>query len=201
MKKGSRLSVEAFQVDLLDSEMLTITMEKIIKSSKVDVFIHAATMPIINHKVSDTRWEDYQMHIDIQAGSFLRIVQAILPSMTVNRRGKIISILTAATVGRPPSGMSDYVVGKYSLLGLSKSMAVELGHLGITVNCVSPSMTNTPLTEKFPHKLKEIASSQVPLGRLAEPSDIASVVLFLCSEHSNYISGENFLVTGGQTMH
>jgi 3-oxoacyl-[acyl-carrier protein] reductase len=121
--------------------------------------------------------------------------------MKERKRGKIISILTSYTVGRPPNNISPYLVGKYSLLGLSKSLAVELGPYGITINCISPSMTNTPLIEKLPSKLKEITASQIPLGKLAEPKNVASVALFLCSDHADYISGENILVTGAQTMH
>lgn len=198
-KDSSMVSVH--QVDLLDSDKIGQTMKSIVESAPVDIFVHAVTLPIKNQNVVDMQWKEYQSHIDIQTRSFFQIVRSLIPSMTVKKRGKIISILTSATVGRPPSNMSDYIVAKYSLLGLSKSMAAELGHLGITVNCISPSMTNTPLIEKFPIKLKEIAASQAPLGRLAEPSDISSLVMFLCSNNADYISGENFLVAGGQTMH
>jgi NAD(P)-dependent dehydrogenase (short-subunit alcohol dehydrogenase family) len=81
-------------------------------------------------------------------------------------------------------------------------MAGELGPFGIRANSVSPSMVNTPLTDPLPEKLKEITKSQIPLeGRLAEPVEVAGTVLFLCTDNSNYITGENILVTGGHTMH
>ena len=121
--------------------------------------------------------------------------------MKENKHGKIVSILTSYAVGTPPNKLSPYITAKYSLLGLSKSLAVELGPWGITVNCISPSMTSTPLIENLPAKLKEITASQIPLKRLAEPADIASAAVFLSSEHSSFISGENILISGGQTMH
>jgi 3-oxoacyl-[acyl-carrier protein] reductase len=122
--------------------------------------------------------------------------------MKSQKFGKIISILTSYVVGKPPNGITDYVVGKYSLLGLTKCMAAELGSFGIRANSVSPSIVNTPLTDPLPNKLKEITKSQIPLeNRLAEPSEVAEVVLFLCGDGSNYITGENILVTGGYTMH
>jgi 3-oxoacyl-[acyl-carrier protein] reductase len=62
-------------------------------------------------------------------------------------------------------------------------------------------MTNTTLIENFPSKLKEITISQTPLGRIGEKDDVASLALFLCSNYSNYITGENILLTGGQTMY
>jgi len=199
--RDSNSSIEIQQVDLLNNLKLEHTMNSVLESGQIDTFIHSVTLPIKNKSIIDIRWEDYLSHIEIQTRSFLQIVQSLIPSMKAKKRGKIISILTSYTVGRPPNSMSDYIVGKYSLLGLSKSLAIELGHLGITVNCISPSMTNTPLIEKLPSKLKEIVVSQIPLGRLAEPEDISSVALFLCSKYSDYVSGENFLVTGGQTMH
>jgi NAD(P)-dependent dehydrogenase (short-subunit alcohol dehydrogenase family) len=80
-------------------------------------------------------------------------------------------------------------------------MAVELGKFGIRVNSISPSMVNSPLTDKLPSKLKEITKSQIPLeSRLAEPTEVAGVALFLCSEYANYVNGENILVTGGSSM-
>ena len=98
--------------------------------------------------------------------------------------------------------MSSYIIGKYSLLGLSKCLAVELGKFGISVNSISPSMTNTSLIKKFPTKFREISASQVPLKqKLAEPDDIASTIFFLCSKYSDYISGENLIISGAQTMH
>ena len=81
-------------------------------------------------------------------------------------------------------------------------MAMELGKFGIRVNSISPSIVNTPLIDKLPTKFKEIVSSQIPLeNKFAEPNDVAGVALFLCTESSNYISGENILLTGGYTMH
>ena len=124
----------------------------------------------------------------------------LIPLMKTKKRGKIVNILTAYANGKPPTGISDYIVGKYSLLGLAKSLAVEVGKDGITVNCISPSMTETSLISHLPEKLKEFSASQVPIGRLAKPSDIASLALFLCSKQSDYISGENIIVSGGSIM-
>lgn len=199
--QNSQNHIDVKQVDLLDDSKVRDIIKSVLESGQIDAFIHSATLPIENKSIMDIQWKDYQSHIEIQTKSFLQIVQSLIPSMREKKRGKIIAIVTSSVVGRPPSNMSDYIVGKYSLFGLTKSLAVELGHLGITVNCISPSMTNTPLIDKFPAQMKAIAAKQSPLGRLAEPSDVASVALFLCSKYSDYITGENFLVSGGQTMH
>lgn len=196
-----RSSIEINQVDLLNDQSIESAISSTLTSGQIDTFIHSVSLPLEIKSISEMRWNNFQSHIEIQTRSFLKIIQLLLPSMKANRRGKIISIITSAVIGSPPSKMSNYIVGKYSLLGLSKALAVELGPYGITVNCISPSMVNTPLTEKMPLKLKEIVASQVPLGRLADPSDVASVALFLCSKYSDYLSGENIVVSGGQVMH
>ncbi len=147
-------------------------------------------------------WNDFQKQFDLQTKSFLQISKLIIPHMKSQKFGKIISILTSYVVGKPPNGITDYVVGKYSLFGLTKCMAGELGSFGIRANSVSPSMVDTPLTDPLPNKLKEITKSQIPLeNRLAEPTEVAGVILFLCRNDANYITGENILVTGGHTMH
>ena len=199
--KNFQPHVEIYQVDLLDSKQLNNTLKKILDIATIDTFVHSVTLPVLNQAVTQLKWDDYQLHIELQTKSYLEIIQSLLPGMKEKNQGKIISILTSYTVGSPPNKISNYIVGKYSLLGLSKALAVELGPFGITVNCISPSMTDTPLIRNLPSKLKEITANQVPLKRLAKPQDVASTVLFLCSKYADYINGENMLVTGGQTMH
>lgn len=194
-------SIQVIDVDLLDDNSINSGLSKIKQIETIDVFIHCVSLPLKMKNFSQLIWSDFQNHIDLQTKSFIQILQTLLPHMKQHKKGKIITILTSGVVGNPPNLMSDYIVAKYSLLGLCKSLAIELGSYGITVNSISPSLTNTPLTEKFPSKLKEILIQQIPMKRLNEPKDVASVALFLCSEYSNYISGENILVSGGSVLH
>jgi len=193
--------IEVYQVDLLNDTEFQKIINIILSNGDIDAIIHSVTLPLQNKNILQNDWSNYQSHIELQTKSLLNIVHGLVPSMKKRKQGKIINILTSIVVGRPPTGISDYIVGKYSLLGLSKSLAVELGPFNITVNCISPSMIDTPLTEKLPRKFKEIHISQTPLGRLGEPQDVASLALFLCSSYSDFVSGENFLITGAGTMH
>jgi|APSaa5957512535_1039671.scaffolds.fasta_scaffold70271_3 3-oxoacyl-[acyl-carrier protein] reductase len=192
--------IEVIQVDLINSESLERAISKI-KFFDIDILIHAPSLPIEHKSIQDMGWTDFQKHIDLQSKSFFQLTKSILPIMKSKKVGKIISILTTYVVGSPPSKISDYIVGKYSLLGLTKCFAVELAPFGITVNSISPSMTDTPLIEDLPLKLKQITANQNPMKRLCEPHDVASAVLFFCSKHSNFITGENLIVSGGHTMH
>lgn len=192
--------IEIHQVDLLNSQNLSDKISSVMSSGPVNAVIHCVSLPLELKTVADLKWEDFQSHIDIQVKTLFDIVRSLLPSMKSNGGGKIINVLTSGVIGKPPSRMGQYIVGKYALLGLSKVLASELGQYHITVNCVSPSIVNTPLVTKLPAKLKEISAAQAPYGKLAEPNDVASVVLFLCSRYSDYISGENIIVSAGQTM-
>ena len=195
-------SLEIKKVNLVNGKEIDETISSILEDHPIDIFIHSPAHPIQHKDIMNTTWNDLQKQFDLQTRSFLQISKLIIPQMKSQKFGKIIPILTSYVVGKPPNGIADYVVGKYSLLGLAKCMAGELGSFGIRVNSVSPSMVNTPLTDPLPSKLKEITKSQIPLeNRLAEPTEVADVVLFLCGDGANYITGENILVTGGHTMH
>ena len=195
-------SLEIKKLNLVNGKEIDETISSILEDHPIDIFIHSPAYPIQHKDIMNTTWNDLQKQFDLQTRSFLQISKLIIPQMKSQKFGKIIPILTSYVVGKPPNGIADYVVGKYSLLGLAKCMAGELGSFGIRVNSVSPSMVNTPLTDPLPSKLKEITKSQIPLeNRLAEPTEVAGVVLFLCEDGANYITGENILVTGGHTMH
>lgn len=194
--------ISIHQVDLTNDEELKDVLTTITSTNPADIFIHSPTYPTPHKSIMNMEWSEFQKHIELQSKAFFQITKSLFPNMKKQKMGRIISILTSYVVNEPPSGLSDYVVAKYSLLGLSKCMATELGKFGIRVNSISPSIVNTPLIDKLPSKFKEIVSSQIPLeNKFAEPSDVAGLALFLCTDYSNYISGENILLSGGYSMH
>jgi 3-oxoacyl-[acyl-carrier protein] reductase len=199
-KKYSK--IEIFKTDLSNLEKLDITLDNVLKDYHVDTFVHSPAYSTEHNDIMKLSWEKFQKQIDLHVKSFFNISRHVLPEMKTNSFGKIVSVLTSYVIGKPPNLLSDYIVAKYALLGMTKSMSVELGRFGINVNSISPSMVNTPLTEHLPNKLKEITKSQTPLeNRLAEPIDVARVIEFLCSENASYITGENIIVSGGSTIH
>jgi 3-oxoacyl-[acyl-carrier protein] reductase len=200
--KEKKNNIKIQKLDLLVENNIDNVLESILNETVIDIFIHLPTFPYEHKNILESEWSDFQKNIDLQTKSLFKISQHIVPKMKMKKRGKIISILTSYVVGKPPNGISNYITGKYSQLGMLKCMAVELGKFGISVNSVSPSIVETPLTKKLPLKLKEMTKTQIPLeNRLATPTDIANVILFLCKNESGYINGENILVTGGYTMH
>lgn len=194
--------IDFHQVDLTKDKELEDVFSNITSTKSINIFIHSPTFPTSHKSIMNMEWSEFQKNIELQSKAFFQITKFLIPYMKKQKMGRIISILTSYAVNNPPSGLSDYVVAKYSLLGLSKCMATELGKFGIRVNSISPSIVNTSLIDKLPSKFKEIISSQIPLeNKFAEASDVAGVALFLCTESSNYISGENILLTGGYSMH
>ncbi|RDJ32185.1 MAG: SDR family NAD(P)-dependent oxidoreductase [Crenarchaeota archaeon] len=193
--------INTLQIDLMDESEIKDKIPTLVKDFPISGFIHSVSLPLSMKNITDLTWNDFQRQFDLQCRSFFTLLLEILPSMKEQKYGKVITILTTGVIGKPPNNMSDYIVGKYSLLGLTKTLAGELIRFGITINSISPPMMDTPLTENLPNALKKIISSQNPSGKLADSNDIAPVALFLSSKLSDNISGENIIVGSGQTMH
>jgi 3-oxoacyl-[acyl-carrier protein] reductase len=120
--------------------------------------------------------------------------------MAERRLGRIINIGSIVADATPPTNQSAYVVAKASLAALTKSMAVELGPKGITVNLVAPGMTDTMFIGDMPQKARMVTEMQTPMRRLAQPEDIAEVIAFLAGPGGAYVTGETVRVCGGSMM-
>jgi 3-oxoacyl-[acyl-carrier protein] reductase len=120
-------------------------------------------------------------------------------SLMKNRHGSIIFV--GSVLGMSGSaGSSVYASTKSGLIGLTRSLARELGPRNVTVNLVAPGYVNTDMTKDLPKEFKDVVVSQTPLGRIAEPSEIAELVAFLASEKARYITGAIIPVDGGLGM-
>lgn len=114
-------------------------------------------------------------------------------------RGSIVNISSlSGKVGM--AGQTNYSAAKAGVVGLTKAAAKELAHLGIRVNAVQPGLIRTPMTEAMPQKAWDPKMSEIPMGRAGEPREVATVVLFLASDWSSYMTGTVHEVTGGRFM-
>ncbi|HDH58486.1 MAG TPA: SDR family oxidoreductase, partial [Bacteroidetes bacterium] len=95
-------------------------------------------------------------------------------------------------------GQSNYSAAKAGIIGLTKTVARELGKYGVTVNAVAPGLILTAMMDAMPEEAKQVSLSETVLGRLGEPDDVAQLVTFLCSDHARHITGEVIKVDGGQ---
>lgn len=200
LKKGSGSAISV-KADVTRAPEVNAMVEEIVRRfGRIDAVINNASCPMTYVSLEKLCWNDFDRYLEANLRGAFNTIKSVLPSMVRRRKGKIINILSSVTLGVPPAKPVDYISAKYALLGLSKSLASELGPSGITVNCVSPGMTETDMTRGIPDKMKELVAYQTPMRRLAEPADTARVLLFLCSDLSDYITGANIPVCGGSTM-
>ena len=147
-------------------------------------------------RMSDEQWSSV---IDSNLNSLFRVTKSIVKDMMKARVGRIINI--GSIVGMTGNaGQSNYSATKSGLLGFTKSLARELSSRNINVNSISPGFINTDMTKTLSEDQIDALSKNIPLNRIAKPSEIASVVSFLLSDDSSYITGENINVNGGLYM-
>ncbi len=143
--------------------------------------------------------EDWNAVIETDLASVYRLSRAVLRGMMKARTGRIVSI--ASVVGLTGNaGQTNYAAAKAGMIGFTKSLAREVGSRGITVNVVAPGFIDTDMTRALAEAQRAALESQIPLGRLGLPEDVAAAVAFLASPAAAYVTGETLHVHGGMYM-
>jgi 3-oxoacyl-[acyl-carrier protein] reductase len=143
--------------------------------------------------------DEWHQVIDTNLTALYRLSKACVRGMTKARWGRIINV-TSVVGSMGNAGQSNYAATKAGAEGMARSLARELGSRAITVNCVSPGFIDTDMTRALADAQRDALQSQIPLGRLGEPDDIAATVAFLASDAGQYITGETIHVNGGLYM-
>jgi 3-oxoacyl-[acyl-carrier protein] reductase len=189
----------AVNLDLRSSESVKEAFTRTIKAKgRIDVLVNNAgiTRDGLAVRMKQADW-DAVMQTNLN-GAFLAIQQA-LPGMMRNRWGRIINI--SSIVGQAGSaGQVNYAASKAALIGMSKSLAQELGSRSITVNVVAPGYIDTDMTKSLPEERKQKILAAIPLERIGTAEDVAAAVRFLASEEAGYITGQVLAVNGGMYM-
>jgi 3-oxoacyl-[acyl-carrier protein] reductase len=143
--------------------------------------------------------DDWDQVIATNLTAAFSCVQSVLKPMVKQRGGRIISI--SSVVGQAGNaGQANYAASKAGLIGFSKALAKELASRNITVNVVAPGLVATEMTQAITDKAQGEWASQIPLGRIGTPADIAAAVCFLASDEASYITGHVLAVNGGMYM-
>ena len=143
--------------------------------------------------------DDWKKIIDTNLSSAFYLCKAAVSGMMKNRKGRIINI--GSVVGSIGAiGNAHYSASKAALLGFTKSLALEVGSRGITVNNIAPGYITTDMTKDIKSELSEALMNKIPMNRFGSPLDVAKVALFLASESGSYITGQTIHINGGMHM-
>ncbi len=143
--------------------------------------------------------DDWSAVIETNLTSVFRLSRAVLRGMMKARWGRIINI-TSVVGSSGNAGQANYAAAKAGVTGMSRALARELGSRNITVNCVAPGFIATDMTDTLDESQKTALLTQIPLGRLGAPQEIAQAVAFLASSSADYITGTTLHVNGGMYM-
>ena len=143
--------------------------------------------------------EEWDAVLDTNLKAVFRLSKAVMRGMMKARQGRIINVTSVVGHSGNP-GQANYCAAKAGVAGMTRSLARELGSRNVTVNCVAPGLIDTDMTKVLDDKQREALSSNIPLGRLGLPEDVAAAVGFLASPAAAYVTGTTIHVNGGMYM-
>ena len=186
---------ESAVVDVTDKAQVTELIEGIMaRHNRLDILINNAgiTRDGLSLKMKE---EDWDRVIEVNLRGTWIPSQAVLRPMRKRKWGRIVNTASVAVLGN--IGQANYSASKGAVISLTRTLALELGRSGITVNCVAPGTIMTEMFESVSQEMRNKYIEQIPLRRFGTPEDVAELHLFLCSEAASYITGQTIFVDGG----
>ena len=190
---------EAVQCNVSEFAKSAELMDYVVKKyGRVDILVNNAgiTKDGLLMAMSEADFDDV---IDTNLKGCFQMIRFASRRMMKQRYGRIINVSSVSGVAGN-AGQANYCASKAGMIGLTKSAAKELASRGITCNAIAPGFVKTEMTDVLSDEVKENAKKQIPLGRFAEPEDIANAAVFLASDKAAYITGQVLLVDGGMVM-
>jgi acetoacetyl-CoA reductase len=180
------------------ADCLRVIEEVLSLQGRVDVLVNNAGITV-DKTVREMTVDDWHAVLRVNLSGAFYMVQAVLEHMLERGFGRIINI--SSVVGETGAfGQANYAASKSGLLGFTKSLALEMGRKGITVNCVAPGYTDTDMVAAVPSEVLARYVAKIPVGRLGRPEEVARVVNFLAEDDASYITGALIPVNGGLEM-
>ena len=196
-RQGFRASL--YKADVSRSDEAVSLVERVTKDfGRIDVLINNAGITIDKtmRNMSPDQWDKV---IGVDLSSVFYCSRAVIGQMLEHGYGRIINI--SSVVGQKGNfGQTNYAAAKAGIIGFSKALALETAKKGITVNAIAPGFVKTAMTDKIPKDVMDKIVDSIPVGRLAEPSEIARAIVFLADEKSSYITGQVMGINGGFYM-
>ena len=191
------IAVKADTGDFLDAEML---IKKAVETfGGIHVLVNNAGITR-DGLIARMKEEDFDQVIETNLKGTFNCIKHATSFMMKQREGRIINLTSVvALIGN--AGQANYCASKAGVIGLTKSVARELGSRGVTCNAVAPGFIETDMTKSLPESVNESMLNQIPLKRFGSPTDVANVIVFLASEQASYITGQTINVDGGMAMY
>ena len=191
-RKG--LAVQADVASFSDAQKLSETVMN--ELGRLDILVNNAGInrDSVIWKMDEEQWDEV-IAIDLK-GTF-NYIRAVSPTFKEQSSGKIVNV-TSINGLRGKFGQSNYTAAKGGVIALTKTVARELGRYNVNVNAIAPGLIETDMVKKAPEKVRDLALTEILLGRLGQPEEVAWVVTFLCSDLARHITGEVITVDGGQ---
>ena len=193
--KYSNVEVEKFDLSMHDKIESFIDKSCETLGNKIDILINNAgiTKDNLAIRMNNTEWSKV---IDINLTSTFLLSKFAIKKMLKNKKGKILNI-SSVVAHTGNIGQANYTASKAGVIAMSKSLAAEYGKKNIKINCVSPGFISSEMTDNLNDEYKNLLKSKISLGRFGEGKDVANIVVFLCSDLADYITGETIHVNGG----
>ena len=171
----------------------------------VDILVNNAGVSLKNaagqsNGILDVSAAEVQTMIDINVLAILRLCQLALPNMQARRWGRIVNVSSLAGRGKSIVAGPAYMLTKSAVLGLSRSIASEMGEYGITTNCVAPGRILTQMALQAGEEVNRRYAAQIPVRRIGEPREVGAAISYLCSEAAGFTNGAVIDVNGGFFM-
>jgi 3-oxoacyl-[acyl-carrier protein] reductase len=186
-------------LDVNDGLALDAAVDAIVKQEgALHILVNNAgiTRDTLAMRMKDADWDAV---LDTNLKAVFRSCRAVMRTMMKQRYGRIVNI-TSVVGASGNAGQANYAAAKAGVAGMTRALARELGSRGVTVNCVAPGFIATDMTDGLAEVQKEALLTQIPIGRLGTPQDVADAVLFLASPAAGYITGTELHVNGGMFM-
>ena len=194
-------TAKGYVLDVSDGAAIDSTVAQIrAELGLIDILVNNAGVSIPAPIESDSWTDAWTSTFAVNLTAHARLVRACVSDLKRNGEGRIVNIASTEGLGAT-SGMSPYTAAKHGVIGLTRSLAVELGPFGVTVNAVCPGPINTGMTSAIPDEAKTIfAKRRVALRRYADPEEVAHGTLSLVLPASSFITGHALVVDGGMTI-
>ena len=197
VSKGQK--AESYACDVTNAQNVQEIVTKILdKYKRVDILINNAGINKDNLllRMSEKDWDDV---VNVNLKGLFNFTKAVTKPMLKAKNGRIINISSIIGI-TGNTGQANYAATKAGIIGFTKSIAKELASRGITVNAIAPGYIQTDMTARLDDTAQQELITQIPLGTLGTPEDIAYTCLFLASDKAHYITGQTIVVDGGMTI-